>query len=59
MDMATSFSFFQLIIVPIILPLLPPAAVMFITDTETPAIEQNVEEYSSNTVSENSEDSNS
>lgn len=58
MDMALP-SFFQLIVVPVILPLLPPAAVMFITDTETPAIEKNVEEFTATDSSESTDNSES
>lgn len=52
-------SFIQLFVVPIILPLLPPAAVMFITDTEEPAIEKSVEEFTSSQEAESQEHSES
>lgn len=38
-----SFSFLQLIVAPLILPLLPPATVLFLTENDRPVIEQDVE----------------
>ena len=53
MDIAIP-SVFQLFVIPIIIPLLPPAAVMFITDSDTPAIEKNVEEFTATETTETS-----
>jgi len=50
MDMV--FSSLQLIVLPLIIPFLPPAAVHFLTENDKPAIEQNVEEDTSSDHSE-------
>jgi len=46
MDMDASFSILQLIVAPLIIPLLPPAAVHFLTENERPSLDQNIEELS-------------
>ena len=58
MDMAFP-SFVQFIVVPVILPLLPPAAVMFLTEEQPPAIEKNVEEFTATDSSESTDKSES